>query len=62
MRSNANASAVSCHRVVKSEGKIVGYLGKNFEVEINKKIALLRDEGIGVASGTINDFEEVLCR
>ncbi len=50
---NPNAPKVPCHRVVKSDGGIGGYA-----FGIDKKIALLKSEGILVKDGKVIDFEK----
>ena len=52
---NPNAPHVPCHRVVRSDGGISGYA-----FGVDKKITLLRSEGIEVLDGKIKDFNEKL--
>lgn len=51
---NPNLVSVPCHRVVASSGQVGHYVGG-----INKKSALLREEGIVVNQGRIQDFKTV---
>ena len=51
MKMNENAPAVPCHRVVCSDGNVGGYLGKR---DNEKKIKLLKKEGIEIVNGKIN--------
>jgi len=54
---NPYAPEVPCHRVVPSSGKIGNYSG---EGGVEKKIALLKAEGVEVKKGRVVRFEEVL--
>ncbi len=53
------APIVPCHRVVSADGSIGGFMGKVKGKTIDKKIALLREEGVIVVDGVIKDFERV---
>lgn len=62
MRCNPYAPNVPCHRVVKSNGSIGGFMGsKNPNSKgVRKKIRILRKEGINIKGNKIVDFQEVL--
>jgi len=53
MAKNPNPIIVPCHRVIKSDGHIGGYI-----LGIKKKISLLKNEGIVIKQGKIIDFEK----
>ena len=60
MRCNPYAPMVPCHRVVSSDGSIGGFMGnKNSDSrEINKKIRMLKKEGIQVKNNKIINFDK----
>lgn len=55
MNKNPDAPRVPCHRVVDSNGELGGYAGG-----INKKIKILKSEGVKVKDGKIKDFNLIL--
>lgn len=52
---NPYAPVVPCHRVVNSNGNVGG-----FAHGTNKKIKLLKSEGINIKNSKVVDFEKVL--
>ncbi len=52
----AASRKVPCHRVVKSDGSIGGFSGSGPK-NIAKKISMLKEEGIVVKEGKVQDFE-----
>lgn len=55
MKNNPNAPQTPCHRVVNNDGKI----GK-YAYGVEKKIELLKNEGINVINGKVVNFNNVL--
>ncbi len=62
MRRNPYAPEVPCHRVVSSSGRIGGFMGKTSGTAIQRKIRMLKEEGIKFNAKKIKDFENVLFR
>lgn len=52
MRDNKDPKKIPCYRVIRSDGLIGNYSAKGGP---NKKIAMLRKDGIDVRNGRIND-------
>jgi len=61
-RNNPYAPIVPCHRVVKSDGSIGGFGGKTSGKWAERKIRLLKKEGVKVKNGRIVGFDKVLFR
>jgi deoxyribonuclease V len=55
LNQNPYAPIVPCHRVVMGDGKLGG-----FGSGVDKKIALLKSEGVSVSKGEVVDFSKVL--
>jgi len=60
LRKNPYAPEVPCHRVVRSDGAIGGFMGETIGTKIQKKIALLANENIEVVNGYIANFSDKL--
>ncbi|MBN1175023.1 MGMT family protein [Candidatus Woesearchaeota archaeon] len=60
LRRNPFAPIVPCHRVVKSNGQIGGFMGETNGAAVAKKINLLKSEGIFVKDNCVVDFENKL--
>ncbi len=54
LRCNPYAPKVSCHRVIASDGSLGGFMGKTKGKTIEKKIRLLRKEGVKINKNKIN--------
>jgi len=59
LKHNPYAPIVPCHRVVSANGSIGGFMGKVKGKAIQKKIRLLRKEGIKVKENKIENFISV---
>ena len=55
MAKNPNVIDVPCHRVIKSDGSIGGYA-----LGIDKKIRLLKKEGITIKKGRVVDYKKII--
>lgn len=59
LKANPTPIVVPCHRVVKSDGSIGGYGGA---AGANKKIKLLRSEGIDIRNGKVSHLKRVVLK
>jgi len=59
---NPYAPTVPCHRVVRSDGRIGGFMGKKDGPTVMKKKKMLEAEGIVFDGDKVRDFEKVLFR
>ena len=57
MAKNKNLVVVPCHRVIRSDGDIGNYAGGR-----NKKLRLLKDEGVSIKNGKVENVETVIHR
>lgn len=55
MAKNPNPIFVPCHRIIRSDGSIGGYT-----LGIEKKIQLLKDEGILIKNNKVLNFKKIL--
>lgn len=60
MRTNPYAPEVPCHRVVASDGTVGGFMGHKTGKQVEKKIRMLRAEGITISGRNILNFGQVL--
>lgn len=61
LKQNENAPSIPCHRVIQSSGKIGGYNGNSEGTQINRKLKLLKSEGVIFNSkGKIEDSSRIL--
>jgi len=59
-RRNPHAPKIPCHRVINSDGRVGGYMGKTSGAQVEKKIRLLRGEGIEIKGDRVVNLEKVL--
>ena len=57
LKKNPYAPIVPCHRIISSNGKIGGFKGQTEGKEIERKIELLKTEGISIEAGKICNCE-----
>jgi methylated-DNA-[protein]-cysteine S-methyltransferase len=61
-RENPFAPRVPCHRVVRSSGDIGGFSGETSGEEVERKIRMLKEEGVNVGSSGKIDLRKYLVR
>lgn len=54
LKNNPYAPEVPCHRVVKSNGEIGGFMGNLSGESVAKKIVMLRNEGVVILGGKVD--------
>lgn len=54
LKNNPNAPTVPCHRVVRSDGIPGGYMGRTDTQARNKKVTMLKKEGVIFSGSKIN--------
>jgi methylated-DNA-[protein]-cysteine S-methyltransferase len=59
---NPYAPIVPCHRVVRSDGTIGGFMGKKIGSTIIKKKQMLMAEGIVFEGDKVKDFAKIVVR
>ncbi len=59
MRTNPDAPNTPCHRVVASDGSIGGFMGASNGTAIQKKIQMLKNEGVKIKGTKILNFNVV---
>ncbi len=62
MKKNPYAPEVPWHRVVSSSGRIGGFEGHTSGSSIQRKIKMLKAEGVEIDGGKIKNFEKILFR
>ena len=58
LRCNPFAPIVPCHRVVKSNGALGGFMGETVGREVEKKLSLLASEGVLIENGFVKEFKK----
>lgn len=60
LKRNPLSPLIPCHRVVKSDGTLGGFVGQNKGKQIRRKKKMLQKEGLKFTGDKIKDFEKVL--
>lgn len=60
LKRNPYAPSVPCHRVIKSDGNIGGFMGKTQGKEVEKKIMMLKKEGIIIEGRKAKNLTDIL--
>jgi len=60
LRSNPFAPVVPCHRVISADLRIGGFAGARVGPSVDRKLALLADEGVQFRGGRLSDSERCL--
>ena len=60
LKRNPYAPVVPCHRVVRSDGGIGGFMGKTRGKEVEKKIMMLKKEGIIIEGEKVKNLNNIL--
>lgn len=62
LSNNPYAPIVPCHRVVRSDGTLGGFMGQTTGIAIMKKKKMLETEGVVFVGNKVKDFKKVLFR
>ena len=62
MKKNPYAPEVPWHRVVATSGRIGGFEGHTSGSSIQRKIKMLKAEGVEIKDGKVKNFDKVLFR
>lgn len=60
LKNNLDSPRIPCHRVVKSNGKLGGFMGQKDGSYVMKKSQLLQQEGVECKNGVIKNFKQHL--
>ena len=60
LRHNPFAPTVPCHRVIKSDLTLGGFMGKTSGVDVRRKEELLRAEGVTFVKGHLQDKKRLI--
>jgi methylated-DNA-[protein]-cysteine S-methyltransferase len=60
LKCNPHAPHIPCHRVVKADGSLGGFMGQRQGKFVMRKADLLSSEGIKIEKNKIKDFNKIL--